>query len=179
MANHIDPDTQPKKQKQPANILELLLALSILSVSMYPLVYIFRISHAPRQKTQTEYLATLLAHHVIESIVARKSVNPAFLPYMSEAEPVVQSSDSVAPVSHYFRSIGEDGENITENDPNQLFWHLKQFNCQIDTYYLEGALYKVIVYISYLNEGRKMRVFFERLLPQADATEDDDSGETD
>ncbi|PKL50456.1 MAG: hypothetical protein CVV42_02880 [Candidatus Riflebacteria bacterium HGW-Riflebacteria-2] len=167
MANHTEPETQQKKRKQPANILELLLALSILSVSMYPLVYIFRISQVPRQKTQTEYLATLLAHHVIETIVARKSVNPTFLPFMSEAEPVVQSSDSVAPVSYYFRGIGEDGENIRENDTTQLFWHLKQFNCQIDTYYLEGALYKVIVYISYLNEGRKMRVFFERLLPQS------------
>jgi len=172
MENHIDSAAQPKSHKQPANILELLLALAILSVSMYPLVYIFRISQVPRQKTQTEYLATLLAHHVIETIVARKSVNPSFLPFMSEAEPVVQSSDSVAPVSHYFRGIGEDGENITENDPGQLYWHLKQFSCQIDTYYLEGALYKVIVYISYLNEGRKMRVFFERLLPQADSETD-------
>ncbi|NLF95712.1 MAG: hypothetical protein GX569_03175 [Candidatus Riflebacteria bacterium] len=176
MENHIDSAAPQSKHKQPANILELLLALAILSVSMYPLVYIFRISQAPRQKTQTEYLATLLAHHVIETIVARKSVNPAFLPFMSEAEPVVQSSDSVAPVSHYFRNIGVDGENITENDPNQLFWHLKQFKCQIDTYYLEGALYKVIVYISYLNEGRKMRVFFERLLPQTDNS-DGDNGE--
>lgn len=164
------PDNQ-QKQKHSANILELLLALSILSVSMYPLVYIFRISQTPRQKTQTEYLATLLAHHVIETIVARKSVDPAFLPFMSDAEPVVQSTDSVAPVNHYFRGISESGENITENDPAQLFWHLKQFNCQIDTYYLEGALYKVIVYISYQNEGRNMRVFFERLLPQRESNE--------
>ncbi|MBU1108778.1 MAG: hypothetical protein KKB51_19030 [Candidatus Riflebacteria bacterium] len=166
-----DSDRTRKKHKQPTNILELLLALSILSVSMYPLVYIFRISQIPRQKTQTEYLATLLAHHVIETIVARKSVDPSFLPFMSDAEPVVQSADSVAPVSNYFRGICENGENITENGPSQLFWHLKQFNCQIDTYYLEGALYKVIVYISYQNEGRNMRVFFERLLPQSDSVE--------
>lgn len=174
MENTTDSNRQPKKQKQSANILELLLALSILSVSMYPLVYIFRISHAPRQKTQTEYLAILLAHHVIETIVARKRVDPSFLPLMSEAEPVVQSADSVAPVSPYFRGICESGENISENDPAQLFWHLKQFKCQIDTYYLEGALYKVIVYVSYLNEGRKMRVFFERLLPQKGTESEED-----
>ncbi|PKL42553.1 MAG: hypothetical protein CVV41_13450 [Candidatus Riflebacteria bacterium HGW-Riflebacteria-1] len=168
MENTTEPNKQ-QKQKHSANILELLLALSILSVSMYPLVYIFRISQTPRQKTQTEYLATLLAHHVIETIVARKSIDPAFLPLMSDAEPVVQSADSVAPVSHYFKGICETGENITENDPAQLFWHLKQFNCQINTYYLEGDLYKVIVYISYQNEGRNMRVFFERLLPQRDS----------
>jgi len=172
MENIIDTDRQTKKNKQSANILELLLALAILSVSMYPLVYIFRISQAPRQKTQTEYLATLLAHHVIESIIAHKAVDPAFLPAMSEAEPVVQSADSVAPVSYYFRNICASGENISENDPDQLFWHLKQFSCQIDTYYLEGALYKVIVYVSYLKEGRKMRVFFERLLPQTDPGEE-------
>lgn len=171
MKNMTDSDRTQKKNKQSTNILELLLALSILSVSMYPLVYIFRIAQTPRQKTQTEYLATLLAHHVIETIVARKSVDPAFLPLMSDTEPVVQSTDSVAPVSHYFRGIGETGENITENDQSQLFWQLKQFSCQIDTYYLEGALYKVIVYISYQNEGRNMRVFFERLLPQSDSAE--------
>lgn len=168
MEQKTDPDNRRKKSDKSANILELLLALALLSVSMYPLVYIFRISQAPRQKSQTEYLATLLAHHVIETVVARKSADPAFLPLMSDPEPVVQSTDSVAPVSYYFRGICENGENICENDPNQLFWQLKQYSCQIDTYYLEGELYKVIVYISYLNEGRKMRVFFERLLPQTE-----------
>lgn len=146
--------------------MELLLALSILSAALYPVVFIFRIASPPRQKNHNEYLATLLAHHVVETIVARRAKNPAFLPAMSDSEPVVQSAGSVEPVSQFFRSISDNGESITENDSSQLFWSLKPFNCQIDTYYLDGNLFKAIVYITYQKEGRTMKVFFERLLPQ-------------
>lgn len=155
--------------RQGSNILELLLALAILSVSLYPIVYIFRIAHPPRQKTHTEYLATLLAHHAMETIIARKALDSAYLPTMSDPEPVVQSADAINHVSEYFRDITESGENISEDSDSQLFWSLKQFNCSIDTYYLEGALFKAIVYVTYLKDGRTMKVFFERLLSQSEA----------
>jgi hypothetical protein len=157
------------------NILELLLALSILSVSMYPIVHIFRIAHPPRQKTHSEYLATLLAHHVMETIIARKAKDPSYLPDMSNPEPIVQTSDAVAHVSEFFREIGETGESISEQDNQQLFWSLKEFSCNIDTYYLEGALFKPIVYISYVKDGRNMRVFLERLLSQTDSESDEET----
>lgn len=161
------------RNRRGTNILELLLALAILSVSMYPIVYIFRIAAPARQKTQTEYLATLLAHHAMETIIARRLIDPEYLPAMSDPEPVVQSSDSVSNVSQYFRDISEKGENINESNDSQLFWPLKQFNCQIDTYYLEGAMFKVIVYVSYLKDGRNMKVFFERLLSRSEAENED------
>ncbi len=157
-------------RRQGTNILELLLALSILSVSLYPIVYIFRIAHPPRQKTHTEYLATLLAHHAMETIIAKKALDPAYLPMMSDDQPVVESADAIANVSEYFRDISEKGENLNEDD-SQLYWSLKQFNCRIDTYYLEGALFKAIVYVSYIKDGRTMKVFFERLLSQSDEPE--------
>ncbi len=161
------------KNRRGTNILELLLALAILSVSMYPIVYIFRIAAPAKQKTQTEYLATLLAHHAMETIIARRLLDPQYLPVMSDPEPVVQSSDSVSNVSQYFRDISEKGENINENNDSQLFWPLKQFSCQIDTYYLEGAMFKVIVYVSYLKDNRNMKVFFERLLSRTEVEDED------
>lgn len=146
--------------------MELLLALSILSAALYPVVFIFRIASPAKMKNHNEYMATLLAHHVIETIVAKRAKNPAYLPAMSDPEPVVQSAESVEPVSQHFRSISETGESITESNDPQLFWSLKPFKCQIDTYYLDGSLFKALVYITYQKEGRTMKVFFERLLPQ-------------
>jgi hypothetical protein len=111
-------------------------------------------------------MATLLAHHVVETIVAKRAQDPSYLPAMSYSEPVVQSAEHVEPVSQYFRTISPSGESITENDDSQLFWSLKPYKCQIDTYYLDESLFKAIVYITYQKEGRTMKVFFERLLPQ-------------
>ncbi len=146
--------------------MELLLALAVLSAAMYPIVFIFRIGSPPRQSNQQEYMATLLAHHVIETIVAKRAQDPSYLPAMSDPEPVVQSAEHVEPVSQYFRNLSTTGESITENDDPQLFWSLKPYKCQIDTYYLDESLFKAIVYITYQREGRTMKVFFERLLPQ-------------
>ncbi len=148
------------------SLMELLLALAVLSAAMYPIVFIFRIGSPPRQSNQQEYMATLLAHHVIETIVARRAQDPSFLPTMSYAEPVVQSAENVEPVSQYFRNIASSGESITESEDPQMFWSLKPYKCQVDTYYLADNLFKAIVYITYQREGRTMKVFFERLLPQ-------------
>ncbi len=154
------------KRRNGTNLLELLLALSILSGALYPIVYIFKMSRPTQQKTQTEYLATLLTHHVVETIVANKIANPDYLPPMTEPQPVVQSDNAVAQVSDYFKHASDKNEAIVENDSSQLFWSLKQFNCRVNTYYLEGFLYKAIVYITYQKDGKEMKVFLERLLAQ-------------
>ena len=157
--------------------MELLLAMAVLSAAMYPIVFIFRIGSPPTQSNQQEYMATLLAHHVIETIVAMRAQNPSYLPTMSEPEPVVQSAENVEPVSQYFRHISSSSESITEIDDPQMFWSLKPYRCQIDTYYLTDRLFKAIVYITYQREGRTMRVFFERLLPQKHFQADGESEE--
>jgi len=153
-------------RRKGSNILELLLALSILSAAMYPIIYIFKMARPEVEKTQNEFLATMLVHHVIETIIANKIKDPDYLPQMTDSQPVVQSDNRVRNVSDYFRFIGDNDGPVKENDQNQLYWTLKQFNCQVDTYYLEGLLYKVIVYITYEHEGRQMKVFLERLLAQ-------------
>lgn len=159
------------KSRNGTNLLELLLALSILSGALYPIIYIFKMSKPARQNTQTEYLATLLTHHVIETIIASKIANADYLPPMTELQPVVQTTNAVAQVSEYFQNISASGNAIVENDSSQLYWSLKQFACQVDTYYLEGALYKAIVYITYEKDGKPMKVFLERLLAQPSLSE--------
>lgn len=162
------------KRRNGTNLLELLLALSILSGALYPIVYIFKMSKPAQQKTQTEYLATLLTHHVVETIVASKIANADYLPPMTESQPVVQTANAVSQVSDYFKYISDRGQPVVEDDASQLFWSLKQFSCRVDTYYLEGFLYKAIVYITYEKDGKPMKVFLERLLAQPLLTEIDE-----
>jgi hypothetical protein len=176
--NFVSPGINSIEQsKRGTSLMELLLALAILSAAMYPVVFIFRIGSPPKQSNQQEYMATLLAHHVIESIVARHAQNPSYLPMMSDAEPIVESVEHVEPVSRYFRELSDANESITEFSDPQLFWSLKPYKCQIDTYYLADGLFKVIVYITYQREGRTMKVFFERLLPQRSFQQEGDSDE--
>lgn len=156
-------------RRRGTNLLELLLALAILTGALYPLVYIFRMAIPAQQKTQTELLATLLAHHVMETIVAKKLEDPDYLPQMTEVEPLVMMPGSVAPVSEYFRHMSDSGGILEREEDSELYWPLHQYKCQVDTYYLEGSLYKVIVYISYEQDGRTMRVFLERLFAQPHA----------
>lgn len=151
-----------RKKEHKTNLLELLLALAILSASLYPIAFIFRLSKPSIKKTQQEFLATLLAHHVIESIVATKRQDTDYLPQMTEKEAVVEMNNSTVGLSEYFVQSSEQNIPIGEND--DLYWSLKPFRCKVDTYYLEGSIYKVIVYISYKEEGKEMRVSLERLL---------------
>ena len=157
-----------KKVTKNTNLLELLLALAVLSVSLYPIVYIFKLGQPTVKRTQKEFLATLLAHHVIETIVAAKNANPDYLPLMTAKEQVVETGNSVNNLSEYFLNASPNNLPIMRNDG--LYWSLKPFKCKVDTYYLEGSIYKVIVYISYFKEGKEMKVFLERLLASSPAT---------
>lgn len=151
-----------RKKGRKTNLLELLLVLAILSVSLYPVAYIFKLGQPSSKSTQTEFLATLLAHHVMETIVASKNKNSDYLPMMTEKEPIVETHNSGSDISEYFLKASENNLPIDNND--DLYWSLKPFKCKVDTYYLEGSIYKVIVYISYSKEGKEMKVFLERLL---------------
>ncbi|MGM0598760.1 MAG: hypothetical protein ACQETH_02975 [Candidatus Rifleibacteriota bacterium] len=164
-----------KKINKGTNLLELLLALSILSASMYPLVYIFKMAQPTPEKTQNEFLATLLCHHVAETIIANKIENPDYLPQMTDSEPVVQGSNSVQQVSEYFANLTPQNRPIEESENPRLYNHLRPFKCRVDTYYLEGMIYKSMVYISYLQDKREMKVFLERLLAQPSLIEKEDN----
>ena len=159
------------------SLLETLLVLAILSVSIYPLVHIIHISMPVTAHTDDEYMATLLAHHVMETIVARRAKDPSYIPSVSEACPVVRTSGSSDKISEYFSYFKEYNGPITETNDPQLYWTINNFKCKVDTYLLDKGMFKVFVYIIYKKDGREMKVFFERLLPlnEVPDAEDDEA----
>ncbi|MBF0498540.1 MAG: hypothetical protein HQM09_00270 [Candidatus Riflebacteria bacterium] len=145
-------------------MLELLGVVCILSISLAPLFYLVRLTRTTERRSEAEFTATLLAQHVMERIVAMAMKNPSSLPPMTAEEPIVAEPDGSGSVSEYFRFLLGEYRTITPEDSPKLYWALKPFKCQVDTYYLEDRLYKLIVYISYDEEGRKKRIYLERLL---------------
>lgn len=145
-------------------MLELLGIFCILSISLAPLFYLVRLTKTAEHRSEAELSATLLAQHVMERIVAMTAKNPANLPPMTPEEPIVAEPDGSGPVSAYFTFLLGDYRTISPEDFPKLYWALKPFKCQVDTYYLEDRLYKIIVYIGYEEEGRKKRIYLERLL---------------
>ncbi len=155
------------------SLFETLLVLAILSVSIYPLAHIIYMSMPTVSHTDDEYLATLLAHHVMETIVARRAKDPSYLPSMSEACPVVASPEGNDKISEYFTDFKEYNGPVTETNDPQLYWAVKKFKCKVDTYFLDKNTFKVFVYIIYSKEGKDKKVFFERLLPVNEISSDD------
>lgn len=154
-------------RRRGATIMELLLATCFLSISLMPLLYLFNLTKKIPVRSESEFLATLLAQHVMEKIIGFCGENPDQLPSMSPEEPLVSAPDTPQNVSEYFREILGKTEGLGENDFPGLYWAMRQFKCQVDTYYLEDNLYKIIVYIFYEEGGQRKRVFLERLLSRA------------
>ncbi len=146
------------------SLFELLLVACLLSLSLAPLFYVVKLSRPPERESEMEFTATLLAHHVLEKILARQHASPDTLPSMTTEEPIVVTPEGFRVVSEYFRPLLGKDLGLEEVDNPKLYWALKPFTCQVDTYYLDDYLYKVIVYIGYEEAGRKKRVFLERLL---------------
>ena len=167
--------------RKATSLLETLLVLAVLSVAIYPLVHIICISMPANLHTDDEYMATLLAHHVMETIVARRAKDPSYMPSVTEACPVVPSPGSSEKISEYFSFFKEYNGPITETKDPQLYWAINKFKCKIDTYFQDKGMFKVFVYIIYKKDGRDMKVFFERLLPlnEAPSSDKNDSEEVD
>lgn len=145
-------------------VVELLLAACLLSVALVPLFYILRFTKLPVVKSESDFMATLLAHHAVETIVAQNLFDPKVLPTITGDEPVVVKPYGYRYVSPYFREILNHWNGLEEADNPVLFWAMKQFSCNVDTYYLEDNLFKAIVYIDWEERGRPKRIFLERLL---------------
>ncbi len=145
-------------------LLELLLAASIFTVALVPLMYLFRLSRPPEKTSEMEFTATLLAHHVMEKILAEKLSDPRYLPPVTSEDPTVVIPGKLQPVSEFFRGILGKETGLEETDQAKLYWLLKPFSCQVNNYYLDDYIYKIIVYITYEEEGKNKRVFVEHLL---------------
>lgn len=155
-------------------MLELLGVFCILSISLAPLLYLVRLTKGAEERSEMEFTATLLAQHVMEKIVALSIANPSSLPPMTPEQPLVAGPDGAGAVSEYFRFLLGDYRTITQEESPKLYWALKPYSCQVDTYYLEDRLYKIIVYIGYEEDARRKRIYLERLIdvssePKAEA----------
>ena len=155
---------QKRVSRRGSSILELLLAGCLLSVSLVPLFYLFNLTKRSGESSEKEFQAILLAQHAMERAVAVCNENAQSLPPMTGEEPVVSSPDLPQNVSEYFREVLGKTDGIQETELPVLYWALKPFKCQVDTYFLEDNLYKIIVYVFYEESGKKKRVFLERLL---------------
>ncbi|HNW35426.1 MAG TPA: hypothetical protein PKM25_10875 [Candidatus Ozemobacteraceae bacterium] len=154
-----------KGRRTGESLLELLLAACLMTVALVPLFQVYRLSRPPERKSEMEFSATLLARHVLERIIALRRADPAYLPGMTSEEPVVAPADGFQPVSEHFKGLFGHENGIEKSDNSILYDALEPFKCRIDTYYLDGGYYKVIVYIQYEESGYPKRVFLERLLP--------------
>lgn len=166
-----DSTGKPGRGRRGESLLELLLAACLMTVALVPLFQVYRLSRPPERASDMEFSATLLARHVIERIIALRKADPAYLPGMTSEEPVVAPADGFQPVSEHFRALFGHENGIDRNELPALYEALEPFRCRVDTYYLDGGSYKIIVYIEYEEAGRPKRVFLERLLP-APATPD-------
>ena len=151
--------------KKGMTLIETLLILAILSVALVPLVHIINMASPSESHADDEYLAVLFAHHVIEEIIAKRALNPNFLPTVCQASPIVLNPEDSNKVNEYFNYFEEFKGAITEKNSPQLYWAMKKYKCKVDTYLLDSDMFKVIVYVSYLKEGREIKVYLERLLP--------------
>ncbi|HNV68857.1 MAG TPA: hypothetical protein PKO06_04105, partial [Candidatus Ozemobacteraceae bacterium] len=133
-----------------------------------PALYLAKTAQKQELLSEKEFTATLLAQHALERVIAYGRVRPGALPPMTEEEPVVVSPDSPRQVSWYFLDLFGHVAGISETDDQALYWHLKPFTCEVKTYLIEQGVFKVIVYIGYLDGGRQKKVFLERLfdIPQ-------------
>lgn len=146
--------------------MEILLVLTVLSFSLFPLVHIIAMTSPVDLHTDDEYMATLLAQHVMETIIAKRANNPNYLPSVSDFRPVVASIGTLEQTSEFFNDFKEFNGPVSENLEPQLYWAMNKFKCRVDTYLLDDALFKVVVYITYVHDGRDMKVYVERLFAQ-------------
>lgn len=152
------------KNKKAVSLIEILLILAILSIAIVPFVHIISLSIPVDSHTDDEYMATLLAQHVMETIIAKRIKNPGFLPSVSESKPIV-SLNQTDKISEYFDYFEEFKGPVTKKQDSQLYWAIDKFKCKVDTYLLDSNLFKVVVYIIYQKDGREMKVYLERLFP--------------
>ncbi len=155
-----------RTNKQAASLIEILLVLAILSVAILPFVHIIGMSYPVDSHTDDEYMATLLAQHIMESIIAKRDKNPNFLPSVSELKPVVKANELSNNLSEYFSYFEEYKGPVTKSDEPQLYWSINKFKCKVDTYLLDSNIFKVVVYVIYQEDKREMKVYLERLFSQ-------------
>lgn len=158
--------TSNKKSKAQDNttLIGLLLCLAILTLALYPVVFLVHLSAPNKLSSQNEYLATLLAHHATETLVAKRALDKGYLPKIANNAPVVVKINSAEQNHPYFQGLLPHGHDLNEVTDPVLFWAFNPFSFTLDNYLLDNNLFKAICKINYVKDGKTMQVFFERLL---------------
>ena len=154
------------KNKKAISLIETLLVLAVLSLSFIPFAHIIVISHPVDTYADDEYLATLLANHVIESIIAKRAKDPSYLPSDNGVKSVVSNTETQGSLSEFFDYFEEFKGPVSKKADPQLYWAINNFNCKVNTYLIDDNLFKVVVFIMYKKDGQEMKVYLERLFSQ-------------
>ena len=147
-----------------ATLIEILLCFAILSTSLYPIAFLFQNFGINNKTSEKEFLATLIAHHATETLIAKRSIDPSYIPKMTSNAPVAMKSEIPEIPHEYFESITASGSYITDSNESKLFNVIKDFTFTIDTYLLDTRFYKVICKINYNENNKNKQIFFERQL---------------
>jgi hypothetical protein len=138
-------------------------------------VFLVHLSAPNKLSSQNEYLATLLAHHATETLIAQKALDKAYLPKIAQNLPVVVKTNSAEQSHPYFNGLLPNGQDLNETTDPILFWAFTPFTLSIDNYLLDNNLFKAICKVSYIKDSKTMQIFFERLLcPEGAAHETTD-----
>lgn len=167
------------KYADSATLIELLICLAILSSTLYPLVYMLQLSRPKHPSSQNEYLATLLAHHATEALVAKRALSPDYLPEIVSNSPVVVHKNSANRPHTLFDSLMPDGAQMNETNDSEVFWAFKPFNFSIDTYIADNNFYKVICQVNYTSNNLKSRIYFDKLISLNQSTSPANGGDSD
>ena len=133
-------------------------------MALYPIAFLFQHIGIDNKISEKEFIATLIAHHATETLIAKRSIDPSYIPQMTANAPVVMKSESTVIPHEYFTTITASGTYITKSDNSKLFEAIKDLTFTIDTYLLDTRFYKVICRINYKNKNKNKQIFFERLL---------------
>lgn len=155
--------------------MEILLCFAILSVSLYPIAFLFQHAGIDEKSSDGEMLATMLAHHATETLIAMRAKDASYIPQSAKNAPVAMRTDSPNVPHEYFKSINADGTCITNLNNPKLFELIKDYAFTIDTYLRDTRFYKTICKINYSQNGSNKQVFFERQLYGISQEFDDES----
>lgn len=147
-----------------ATLIEILLCFAILSASLYPIAFLFQHIGIDDRNSKKEFLATLLAHHATETLIAKRSLDASYVPQIANRMPVAMQTDSPLVPHEYFKAITPNGNCITNLNKPKIFNEIKDFTFSIATYLIDTRFYTAICTIHYSEKGKQKQVFFQRLL---------------
>lgn len=145
-------------------LFETLIIITILSLCLSPTFYILRQLQpvSSEIETQLDIIATLIAHHILETIIAQL--------YSSSHKclPEIISSEQQFTNSKYFETIKNALSNskIVENHKisDKILSTLEKFKIKIENYFLDNNLFKLVITIKYNDIHENKKIIIDRVI---------------